>query len=153
MDKQDHVFVCDTNNDRIVLLSPELIHLGYIQTPEHQLCSPIVMDLDEFSRRLYVGDISGKLLVCDVNEAWDIKAQEEVTVKPNGDAKVEATEEAKATGESNAKDGDDVKEKVEIGATVKANGKGAAAVKAEEKPNKQLKPRARRCHWSRLMIA
>ena len=68
VDKHDHVFVADYGNDRIVLLSPELAHLGYIQTPGHKLSDPMSLHLDEANRHLFVGEYSGRVVVVSVND-------------------------------------------------------------------------------------
>ena len=67
VDKHDHVFVTDRGNDRIVLLSPELAHLGYIQTPGHKLSNPMSLHLDEANRHLFVGEYRGRVVVVSVN--------------------------------------------------------------------------------------
>jgi len=59
IDKQCNVIIADWANNRVVLLSPTLSHLGYIQIPGHQLCNPRFIHLDELNRRLYIGDCRG----------------------------------------------------------------------------------------------
>jgi len=56
VDRHGNVLVTDEYNSRVVLLSPSLTHLGYIQIPGHQLQRPRALHLDELIRRLYIGD-------------------------------------------------------------------------------------------------
>ena len=63
VDKHGYVLVADFRNNRVVLLSRELTHIGYIQTPGHQLMNPWSLHLDEVNHRLYVGETSGRLVL------------------------------------------------------------------------------------------
>ena len=67
VDKFDNVLVADHGNNRIVLLSPTLSLLGYIQTPGHQLNSPSALQFDARKRCLYIGQQDGNLIVLTVN--------------------------------------------------------------------------------------
>jgi len=60
VDKHDNILVADRFNMRIELLSPTLTHLGYIDIPRYELCSPWALHLDEENRRLYVGEWGGR---------------------------------------------------------------------------------------------
>ena len=55
-DKDDNILVVDSNNNRIVLLSRSLNHLGYITVPGHELRFPYALHLDELNHRLYIGE-------------------------------------------------------------------------------------------------
>jgi len=69
VDFHGNVVVADRFNNRVVLLSPSLTHLGYIKIPGHQLQVPHALNLDELNRRLYIGEDreSGYVFVLTVN--------------------------------------------------------------------------------------
>jgi len=77
IDKQGHVFVADLDNNRVELLSPTLTHLGYIETPGHELNWPLALHLDELNHRLYIGvfgfEIGGHLILLDA-DIYDAKS-------------------------------------------------------------------------------
>jgi len=56
VDKHNHVFVADYDNNRIELLSPTLHHIGYVTIPRHKLYRPSAIHLDELNQRLYIGE-------------------------------------------------------------------------------------------------
>jgi len=56
VDGYGNVLVADRHNNRVVLLSPSLTHLGYIQIPEHELNQPYALHLDIQTDRLYIGE-------------------------------------------------------------------------------------------------
>ena len=58
VDGYSNVLVADTENNRIVLLSPTLTYLGDIPVPRHQLRRrrPQALHLDHINHRLYIGD-------------------------------------------------------------------------------------------------
>jgi len=56
VDRHGNVLVTDQGNNRVVLLSPSLTHLGYIHTPGHQLRRPWSLHLDDLTHRLYIGE-------------------------------------------------------------------------------------------------
>ena len=58
VDRHGNVLVADTNNDRVVLLSPSLTLLGYITVPGHELSAPSALHLDLLTHRLYMGEQS-----------------------------------------------------------------------------------------------
>jgi len=55
-DGHGNVLVTDLFNKRVVLLSPSLKHLGYIEIPGHPLSEPWALHLDEPTHRLYIGE-------------------------------------------------------------------------------------------------
>jgi len=59
IDANDNVLITDITNNRIEVLSPTLIHLGYIEVPGYKLNQPCVLHLDEVNRRLYIGESEG----------------------------------------------------------------------------------------------
>jgi len=65
VDKHGHVIVADQFNDRVVLLSPTLTHLGYILIPGYKLYGTWAIHLDTLHNRLYFGDVGngGRLFV------------------------------------------------------------------------------------------
>jgi len=62
VDSHGNVLVADIGNNRVVLLSPSLTHLGYIEIPGYQLglqlSHPFALYLDELTRRLYIGELT-----------------------------------------------------------------------------------------------
>jgi len=61
VDGHGNVLVADRDNNRVVLLSPTLDHLGYFVMPNfHQLSYPWALHLDELTRRLYIGESPSK---------------------------------------------------------------------------------------------
>jgi len=68
VDRYDNVLVTDENNNRVVLLSPSLSHLGYITLSGHQLTKPFSLHLDKLNHRLYIGEWTqtGRVLVVAV---------------------------------------------------------------------------------------
>jgi len=56
VERYGNVLVADEYNNRVVLLSPSLTHLGYIQIPGHQLSYPHALHIDELTHRLYIGE-------------------------------------------------------------------------------------------------
>src|SRR6202142_2107650 len=68
VDTRGYVFVADSYNNRVQLLSPTLTHLGDVTTPRHQLGYPYALHLDELNGRLYVGGLSPRVLVLSVNK-------------------------------------------------------------------------------------
>jgi len=62
VDKHDYVFVADSMNDRIRLLSPTLGFLGDIRIPGYVLSRPITLHFDEVNNRLYIGEDTGQRL-------------------------------------------------------------------------------------------
>jgi len=68
VDAVGHVLVADNYNSRVVLLSPTLAHLGYLQTPGTTLNLPSVLYLDECNNHLYIGERGGqRVLVLHVD--------------------------------------------------------------------------------------
>jgi len=72
LDGYNNVIVVEQFNNRIMLLSPELIHLGYIDIPivgYYQLEHPWGLHLDKLGQRLYVGEDTpiGKVYVLAVS--------------------------------------------------------------------------------------
>jgi len=59
VDQHDNVLVGDYSNDRVVLLSPSLTHLGYIHIPGYKLRVPYALCLDKLTHRLYIGEWVG----------------------------------------------------------------------------------------------
>jgi len=51
-----NMLVADLFNKKVVLLSPSLTHLGYIEIPGHPFSKPWALHLDEQTRRLYIGE-------------------------------------------------------------------------------------------------
>ena len=66
VDKFDNLLVVDRYNNRVVLLSPTLSLLGYIQSSGHQLNSPTALQFDAHKRCLYIGQQDGNLVVLTV---------------------------------------------------------------------------------------
>jgi len=68
VDGNGNVLVADQGNNRVVLFSPSLTHLGYIETPGHQLNKPWALHLDELTHRLYIGESTstGRVFVLTV---------------------------------------------------------------------------------------
>jgi len=58
VDRYGDVLVTDEYDNRVVLLSPSLTHLGYIQIPGHQLSNPWALHLGELTHRLYIGEFA-----------------------------------------------------------------------------------------------
>jgi len=56
VDRPGNVLVTDSLNNRVVLLSPLLTQLGYIEIPGHELNQPYALHLDELNHRLYIGE-------------------------------------------------------------------------------------------------
>ena len=71
VDSYGNVLVADSINDRVVLLSPSLTHLGYITVPEPKLKQPSALHLDLLTHRLYIGEWSdtGRLFVLGVDDS------------------------------------------------------------------------------------
>jgi len=69
VDGHGNVLVADHDNNRVVLLSPSLTHLGYVNIPGHRLQVPYALHLDERNRRLYIGEdlTAGHVVVLTVN--------------------------------------------------------------------------------------
>ena len=65
VDRYGNVLVTDMYNDRVVLLSPSLTHLGDITVSGHELCDPWALHLDQLNHRLYIGECgsSGRVIV------------------------------------------------------------------------------------------
>jgi len=68
VDRHGNVLVTDQRNNRIVLLSPSLTCLDYIDILEHKLSQPRAIHLDELNYRLYIGELSysGRVFVLTV---------------------------------------------------------------------------------------
>jgi len=68
VDRHGNVLVADMNNNRVVLLSSSLTHLGYIEIPGHLLRKPHALHLDELNHRLYIGEsiYPGSVSILDV---------------------------------------------------------------------------------------
>jgi len=58
-----NVLVSDMGNDRVVVFNRELLFLGYLSTTEQVLSRPYAIHLDERNHRLYIGEMSGNLIV------------------------------------------------------------------------------------------
>jgi len=56
VDRHGNVLVADRGNNRVVMLSPSLTHLGYIEVPGHRLHYPFALHLHEPTHRLYIGE-------------------------------------------------------------------------------------------------
>jgi hypothetical protein len=59
VDEQTNVFVADWGNDKVQILSPDLLYLGDVALPELKygpLFRPCRIHLDELSKRLYIGE-------------------------------------------------------------------------------------------------
>jgi len=56
VDGHGNILVADQTNNRVVLLSPSLTHLGYIEIPGRQMSRPFALHLDKLTRRLYIGE-------------------------------------------------------------------------------------------------
>ena len=68
VDRHGYVMVADTGNDRIVLLSPTLARLGYIEIPGYEITGSLTICLDELQHRLYAGEYSsGRLFVLEAS--------------------------------------------------------------------------------------
>ena len=63
VDTRGCVYVADYYNDRVVLLSAELTHLGYVALPGLKLFRPRALHLDESNSRLYIGGRSGVVVL------------------------------------------------------------------------------------------
>ena len=63
VDRHDNVLVADYGNNRVLLLSSSLTHLGYIIVPGHDLNGPTALHLDVLTHRLYIGEYAGTGLV------------------------------------------------------------------------------------------
>jgi len=63
VDSLGNVFVVDCSNDRIEMLSPKLVHLGYLSVAGLQLNRPYTLHVDESSGRLYIGEWVGRVIV------------------------------------------------------------------------------------------
>jgi len=68
VDRHGSVLVIDWGNKRVVLLSPSLSHLGYIEIPGHNFIIPFALHLDELTHRLYIEEltITGRVYVLTV---------------------------------------------------------------------------------------
>jgi len=67
VDGHGNVLVADEGSNRVVLLSPSLTHLGYIEIPGHPLNHPWALHLDELTHRLYIGEYgTGRVFVLTV---------------------------------------------------------------------------------------
>jgi len=68
IDGHGNMLVANYYNNRVVLLSPSLTHLGYIEIPEHQLTYPRALYLDEQDCRLFIGEFNttGRVFVIAV---------------------------------------------------------------------------------------
>jgi len=67
VDGHGNVLVTDLSTNRVVLLSPLLTHLGYIEILGHQLNQPWALHLDELTHRLYIGEwYTGRMIVLTV---------------------------------------------------------------------------------------
>jgi len=68
VDGHGNVLVADHGKNRVVLLSPSLTHLGYIEIPGHQLNQPLALHLEELTHRLYIGEYTrtGRVFVLTV---------------------------------------------------------------------------------------
>jgi len=67
VDGRGNVLVADRYDNRVVLLSPSLTHLGYIEIPGHKLNKPYALHLDELNHRLYIGEWdTGRVFVLTV---------------------------------------------------------------------------------------
>jgi len=56
VDKYGNIMVTDCTNNRVEVLSPTLVHLGYVQISGHELKKPWTLHLDRLSNRLYIGE-------------------------------------------------------------------------------------------------
>jgi len=63
VDRHGNVMVADWGNNRVVLLSPSLIHLGYIFIPGQKLSEPWALHLDEPNHRLYIAEYTSSARV------------------------------------------------------------------------------------------
>ena len=70
VDRHGNVLVADYGNNRVVLLSPSLTHLGNITVPGHELSGPYALHLDLLTHRLYIGESSstGRVFVLGVDD-------------------------------------------------------------------------------------
>jgi len=59
VDKDDHVMIADLNNNRVVVLSSSLSHIGEIAVPGHTLNRPRALCFDESNGLLYIGELTG----------------------------------------------------------------------------------------------
>ena len=72
VDDYENVLVADSNNDRVLLLSPELFHLGEIEIPDCQLNDPQTLHFDVLNHRLYIGERGGgRIFVLEVKNNDD----------------------------------------------------------------------------------
>ena len=60
VDKTDHVFVADCDNNKVRLFSPSLTHLGDVTLPGYQLNKPCTIHLDQLYACLYVSEDDGE---------------------------------------------------------------------------------------------
>jgi len=57
LDSYGNMLVADHGNNRVILLSTSLTHLGYVPISGHQKLSyPWTLHLDQLNRRLYIGE-------------------------------------------------------------------------------------------------
>ena len=69
VDRHGNVLVADYNNNKVVLLSPSLTHLGYITVPRHELKQPWALHLDLLTHRLYIAEYgTGRVFVLGVDD-------------------------------------------------------------------------------------
>jgi len=67
VDGHGNVLVADQSNNRVVILSPSLIRLGYIKISGLEMSQPWPLHLDKLTHRLYIGEwLSGRVLVLTV---------------------------------------------------------------------------------------
>jgi len=69
VDAHGRVMVADVGANRVVVLSPTLVHLGYVKVPGCELYSPRAIHFDEVNDRLYIGRWwgTGELFVLHVD--------------------------------------------------------------------------------------
>ena len=68
VDRHGYVMVFDDGNGQIVLLSPTLARLGYLEIPGYEITGSFTVCLDELQHRLYVAEYrSGRLFVLEAN--------------------------------------------------------------------------------------
>jgi len=67
LDSFDSVLVAYMYSGKVEVLSPTLVHLGYIAVPGYTLDDARVLYLDELNHRLYIGEYGGRVFALTVD--------------------------------------------------------------------------------------